>query len=133
MFDGSRHEARERAVSLLYESEIKDVSIDDVLTALSLPPEPYVGVLLESASKQRDRIDEELANAAEGWTVDRMAMVDRNILRVAVAELLTQADVPTAVIIDEAVELAKELSTDDSGRFINGILSTVASRVRSDA
>ena len=65
-----------------------------------------------------------------GWNLDRMAVVDRNVLRLAVAELLARPEVPTAVILNEAVELASAYSTDDSGRFVNGVLSTLAARIR---
>ena len=75
-------------------------------------------------------IDDLVGEAAIGWDLDRMAVVDRNVLRLATAELLACDDVPTAVILNEAVELASAFSTDDSGRFVNGVLATVAGRVR---
>jgi len=71
-----------------------------------------------------------VAAAAIGWDLGRMAVVDRNVLRLATAELLTCDDVPTAVILNEAVDLATAFSTDDSGRFVNGVLATVAKQVR---
>ena len=79
---------------------------------------------------RRTEIDALIADAAIGWELDRMAVVDRNVLRLAVAELLECPDVPTAVILNEAVELASAYSTDDSGRFVNGVLATLAEQVR---
>jgi N utilization substance protein B len=76
------------------------------------------------------RIDALLGEAAVGWELDRMPAVDRAVLRLAVYELLEEPGVPAAVVLDEAVALAGEYSTDDSGRFVNGVLATVASRVR---
>ena len=87
------------------------------------PPVPEYAVdLVEGVTGRRDRIDELLTTYAEGWTLDRMPAVDRNILRVAIYELLWRDDIPDAVAIDEAVDLAKELSTDESPRFVNGLL-----------
>ena len=80
-------------------------------------------------ARQAD-IDGLIGDAAIGWEVERMAVVDRNVLRLAVAELLDYPDVPTPVILNEAVELASAYSTDDSGRFVNGVLATLAERVR---
>ena len=79
---------------------------------------------------RRTEIDALIGDAAIGWDLDRMAVVDRNVLRLAVAELLACPDVPTAVILNEAVELASAYSTDDSGRFVNGVLATLAARIR---
>jgi N utilization substance protein B len=93
---------------------------------LAEPPiNDYTIALVEGVQDHRERIDEILARYAEGWTVDRMPDVDRAVLRLAVYELLWRADVPDAVAIDEAVELAKTLSTDESPRFVNGVLAQV--------
>jgi len=85
----------------------------------------YAVELVEGVASHRDRIDEILSTYAEGWTLDRMPGVDRGILRLGLYELLWRDDVPDAVAIDEAVELAKSLSTDDSPRFVNGILGRI--------
>jgi N utilization substance protein B len=79
---------------------------------------------------RRDEIDTLLTDHARGWTLERMPVIDRTVLRIATYELLARPDVPTAVVIDEAVELAKRFSTDDSGRFVNGMLSAIAKKVR---
>ncbi|HVX21791.1 MAG TPA: transcription antitermination factor NusB [Acidimicrobiales bacterium] len=127
----SRHQARERALSLLYEAELKGEEPTAVVAALPVPPDPFAASLVEAATARRSRADDLIAAASVGWPLDRMAVVDRLVLRLAVAELLDPDGPPVAVVIDEAVELAKTYSTDDSGGFVNGILSTVAAEVRS--
>ena len=86
--------------------------------------------LVEAVAARAAEIDGLVGGAAIGWDLDRMAVVDRNVLRLATAELLVCGDVPTAVILNEAVDLASAFSTDDSGRFVNGVLATVSTRVR---
>jgi N utilization substance protein B len=125
-----RHQARERALSLLYEAELKGERPSVVLGALMVPPDPYTVELLLVAEARQEEIDQLIDEAAIGWDLDRMAVVDRNVLRLAVAELLHSTEVPTAVILNEAVELASGYSTDDSGRFVNGVLATLATRLR---
>ncbi len=125
-----RHQQRERALSLLYEAELKGLGADQVLADLAVEPDPYVATLLEAAVSTRDEADARISAASVGWPMERMAVIDRLVLRLAVAELLS-ADRPSdAVILNEAVELAKTYSTDDSGAFVNGILSTIAAEVR---
>jgi N utilization substance protein B len=102
----------------------------EVLAALPAAPDPYAVVLVEGVQAQRQRIDALLSEAAVGWELGRMPVVDRAVLRVATYELLEQPEVPVAVVLDEAVALAAEFSTDDSGRFVNGVLATIADRVR---
>jgi N utilization substance protein B len=128
-----RHQSRERALTLLYEAELKGERPEDVLAALPMAPDPYVTTLVTEVGTRKGEIDSLVGEAAIGWDLDRMAVVDRNVLRLATAELLAFADVPTAVILNEAVELASAFSTDDSGRFVNGVLATVATRVRGSA
>ena len=125
-----RHQSRERALTLLYEAELKGESPSPVLAALPMAPDPYVTTLVTAVADRKDDIDTLIGDAAIGWDLDRMAVVDRNVLRLATAELLGEDDVPTAVILNEAVELASSFSTDDSGRFVNGVLATVAVKVR---
>jgi N utilization substance protein B len=125
----ARSKARKRAVDVLYESDLRDVdpvSTLDQRRALGDPPvHAYTAELVEGVRAHRDRIDAILTDYAEGWSLARMPDVDRAVLRLAVYELLWRADVPDAVAIDEAVELAKVLSTDDSPRFVNGVLARV--------
>ncbi|HEY0486282.1 MAG TPA: transcription antitermination factor NusB [Mycobacteriales bacterium] len=123
---GARGKARKRALDVLYESDLRGV--DPVATvadrmAQADPPVPgYTVELVEGVTARRARIDELIATYSEGWTLERMPPVDRNLLRVAIYELLWNDDVPDAVAISEAVELAKDLSTDESPRFVNGLL-----------
>ena len=91
-----------------------------------MAPDPYAVALVRTVEARQADIDGLIGAAAIGWEVDRMAVVDRNVLRLAVAELLEYPDVPTPVILNEAVELASAYSTDDSGRFVNGVLATLA-------
>jgi transcription antitermination protein NusB len=125
-----RSEARERALTLLYEAEAKSLSPADVLAALPVRPDPLAVALVEAVGQRSEEIDGLIAAHARGWSLERMAMTDRNVLRLGVAELLTQPETPTAVVLDEAVELAKRFGTDDSGRFVNGVLAAIARRVR---
>lgn len=125
-----RHSARERALSLLYEAELKREAPSAVLASLPVAPDPFAVALVESAEAHRGEADRLVSEASVGWPLDRMATVDRLVLRLAVAELLDQQGPPVPVVIDEAVELAKTYSTEESGRFVNGVLSTVAARVR---
>ena len=128
--EGPRHEARERALALLYEADLKAASPVDVLDALAVAPDPFAERLVRGAYEKLERIDALITDAAVGWELGRMPVLDRWILRIATYELLEEPEVPLAVAIDEAVELAKQYSTEDSGRFINGVLSTLAQRAR---
>ena len=125
----ARSKARKRAVDLLYESDVRGtdaVSTVAERVVLADPPiNDYTVVLVEGVCAQQARIDEILDTYSEGWSVQRMPDVDRAILRLGVFELLWCDDVPDAVAIDEAVELAKSLSTDESPRFVNGLLGRV--------
>jgi transcription antitermination protein NusB len=125
-----RHQQRERALSLLYEAELKGESPRAILAALPVTPDEYVCTLLTAADDTRAEADERIGAASVGWPIERMAVIDRLVLRLAVAELLDSDGPPMAVVIDEAVELVKTYSTDDSGSFVNGILSTIAAEVR---
>lgn len=114
---------------MLYESDVRAVDPIDTLAervALAEPPvNDYTIELVEGVQEHRARIDAILGEYAEGWTVERMPDVDRAVLRLGVYEVLWRTDVPDAVAIDEAVELAKTLSTDESPRFVNGVLARV--------
>ncbi|MEU6642955.1 transcription antitermination factor NusB [Saccharomonospora sp. NPDC046836] len=134
----SRHASRRRAVEFLYEGAQRSADPVTLLTERigSLDVDPisdYTISLVEGVAAQREHIDELLAEHAHGWTLSRMPPVDLAILRIGVYEMLWSADVPDPVAIDEAVGLAKELSTDDSPRFVNGVLGrigNIADRLR---
>ncbi len=130
MLPVARREARERALSLLYEAETKGVPPSQVLEDLPVPPHPFAADLVEGVGARLDDIDGLIAKHAIGWALDRMPAVDRAVLRMATYELLARPDVPTAVMLSEAVELAGSYSTDESGRFVNGVLSAIAAEVR---
>ena len=129
-----RHQARKRAVDLLFEAEARGltpVEVVDVRTALAetkpdvAPLHPYTVTVARGVNEHTAHIDDLITSHLQGWTLDRLPAVDRAILRVAVWELLYADDVPEPVAVDEAVELAKELSTDESPGFINGVLGQV--------
>ena len=124
-----RRAARERALELLYEAEAKGVAAGDVITALPVAPDAYASTLAIGVDDHADAIDAMLTEYAKGWTLDRMPAVDRALLRLATYELLHQREVPVGVVISEAVDLAAQFSTDDSSRFVNGVLSAIAKRV----
>jgi N utilization substance protein B len=126
----TRREARERALSLLYEAETKGISPDEVLSELPVPPDPFVTELVEGVGGAQAEVDELISTHAIGWALDRMPVIDRSLLRMGAFELLHLPDVPTAVVISEAVELAGQYSTDESGRFINGVLAKIAGVAR---
>jgi transcription antitermination protein NusB len=125
----ARSKARKRAVDLMYEADLRDIDAVGVLSeriaAADPPVNEYTVAIVEGTAEHRARIDEILAYYSEGWTIARMPALDRAILRLGIFELLWREDVPPAVVIDEAVELAKTLSTDESPRFINGVLARV--------
>lgn len=125
-----RRGARERALGLLYEADTKGCTGTEVLAALPMAPDEFAAALVRAVDEHHDRIDGLLAEHAKGWTVARMPALDRAALRMGTAELITRPDVPTAVVLNETVELASRFSTDDSGRFVNGLLAKIATEVR---
>lgn len=133
---GSRRDARRRALEILYEADLKERPVPTVLAAhLAADEQPpdYAVALVRGVHRNVARIDELITLHAKGWTLSRMPIVDRNLLRIGAHEILDVDDVPTAVAINEAVDLAKELSTDDSGRFVNGVLARIAEEAAPDA
>ena len=123
----ARSKARKRALDTLFEADQRDTDAaallaTQVTTALSPMPK-YAVEIVEGVLAHRERIDELLSTYSQGWTLDRMPAVDRAVLRIGVWELLYNPEVPPAVAIDEAVELASSLSTDESPAFVNGLLS----------
>ena len=133
MLQGSRREARERALELLYEAEAKGLQPTEVLLGLAITPDRFAVALVTGVGERLAELDGHIERLARDWTVERMPWVDRSILRLAAFELLARPDVPTGVILSEAVELAKRFSTEEAGRFVNGLLSNLAGQVRAEA
>jgi transcription antitermination protein NusB len=142
-----RRAARRLALDVLYEAEIRDLLPREAFAArreegwvVEIPDEEapgieeeptegaigYARVLIEGVQSHQAEIDMLITRYADRWAIQRMPVVDRNLVRIAVFELLFDDDVPVPVAINEAVELAKELSTEDSGRFVNGLLGRIA-------
>ena len=119
-------DARERALHLLYEATIKGVPATDILASQILEPEPLTRLIVEGVARDESRIDEMISNHLVGWTLARLSVLDKIILRIGVFELTSRSDTPKAVVMSEAVEMAKRFSTAESGRFVNGVLAAVA-------
>ena len=131
----ARTKARKRALDMLYQADLRGESMAAIVNAEAqrAAGEPdraaswlYAREIVDGVSDHRDEIDELIVNYAQGWTLERMPHIDRALLRLAAWEIIHNDEVPAAVAIDEAVELAKEYSTDDSGRFVNGVLGKIA-------
>jgi N utilization substance protein B len=132
-YNPSRRKSRRRALDVLYQADLREITpasvLADTLARMgSDVPEhmAYAADVVEGVASHLDRIDELIATYAEGWTLDRMPVVDRNLCRIGIFELLYRDDIDDAVAISEAVELAGELSTDGSPRFVNGLLGRIA-------
>ncbi|MBN9152675.1 MAG: transcription antitermination factor NusB [Microbacterium sp.] len=131
----ARTKARKRALDILFQADVRG---DDLATVLAAEArraanEParesswlYARDIVDGVIDHRDEIDEQITTFAKDWSLARMPAVDRAVLRIGTWEILHNDDVPTAVAIDEAVELAKEFSTDDSGAFVHGVLARIA-------
>lgn len=132
---GARTTAREAALQILYAFEAADEGLDHVIAQFwrETPgdPEgrPYADALVRGILQRKEQLDERITAASENWRVERMARVDRNVLRLGTYELVEQFEVPRAVIIDEAVELAKRFGAEESSKFVNGVLERVANDV----
>lgn len=124
----ARSKARKRALDFLYEAEIKKVKAVDLFKsrgASELSQEPYVFTLLTGVAEHLLKIDELITTYAQDWDMDRMPAIDRNILRIAIYEILWVEELDLKIACDEAVELAKSLSTDESSNYINGVLGRI--------
>ena len=131
----ARGKARKQALDLLYETDIRGTNLLETLVARDIPADgpdgrpirEYTRELVNGVSDNRRKIDELITTYAQGWDMDRLPAVDRNILRLGIYEILWSTSVPTSVAIDEALDLAKELSSDDSSKYIHGVLGRIAS------
>lgn len=126
----ARSKARKRALDLIFAAEARGLTAEALLSeqldAGDGPANEYTLTLVRGVHEQRYRLDEIISEYAKGWTIDRLPAVDRNVLRIGIYELLFSAEIPDAVAVSEAVNLVRELSTDDSPGFVNGVLAHVA-------
>ncbi len=130
--DDIRSTARERAVHFLYEAESREIEVDKILAAQVLGVDDLVVSLAKGTESRRKETDELISEFSHTWTIQRMPAIHRNVLRLAIYELLERHDVPVAVVINEAVQLVKRFSTEESGRYVNGVLSAISKRVRAN-
>ncbi len=125
----ARTKARKRALDVLFASELRGEApvqaLDAAIAEGDGPTNDYTAVLVRGVVEHQARIDELLSEYAQGWTLDRMPAVDRNVLRLGVYEMLYADDVPDAVAVSEAMSLVRDLSTDDSPAFVNGVLGSI--------
>jgi N utilization substance protein B len=121
-----RHHARERALEIFYEATIKERSVVTVLKELPVQPDPYTILVLTSAADHQERANELISRYSIDWPLERLAVVDRLVMTLAIGEMLMDDPPPVAVILDEAVELAKVYSTEGSASFVNGVLAACA-------
>jgi len=132
---GQRRRARERALQMLFQLDLAGGSPDEVFEPFWEGQETddegrvFAERLVRGVTAEKARLDRTIAAAAENWRVERMAVVDRNVLRLAVYELMHEDDTPGAVVIDEAIEIAKRFGSEQSGSFINGVLDAVNRRL----
>jgi N utilization substance protein B len=131
---GARHSGREAALQMLFQIEASGATADEAIElfwrsfAADADPEgkAYADACVRGVAGAREELDKHIADASAHWRVERMARVDRNVLRLGAWELAHRPDVPRAVVLDEAVELAKAFGTDDSSAFVNGVLNRIA-------
>lgn len=116
----------------MYEAQAKDLPPAAVLDELPIEPDPFAADLVRGVGDNLPAIDHLVSAHAIDWRLERMPVIDRTLLRLGTYELLRRPDVPVAVVISEAVELAKAYSTEESGRFVNGVLASIAAEVRGE-
>jgi N utilization substance protein B len=126
-----RRSARRHAVIVLYQQDLLRLGTEEALTRANDPTlDEYAMALVRGVGRNRDEIDDVLGKNVEGWSLQRLGVLERAILRLATYELLREPDVPSAVVIDEAVESAKRFCSDEAGSLVNGVLGAVAGSVR---
>jgi N utilization substance protein B len=139
---GARHSGREAALQMLFQIELSGASAEDAIALFwrsfddEADPEGrlYADEAVRGVAASLEDLDRQIAHASANWRIERMARVDRNVLRLGAWEIVHRRDIPRAVILDEAVELAKSFGTDDSSAFVNGVLNRIAETVgRKDA
>ncbi len=125
-----RHHSRERALEILYEASIKERPVASVLDDLPVRPDGYTVLILTSAASHEEQANELISRFSIDWPLERLALVDRLVMTLAIGEMLMDEPPPMAVILDEAVELAKVYSTEGSASFVNGVLAACAEHLK---
>lgn len=125
----ARSKARKRALDAIFQADLNEVAIATQSLGEDEIDQDYANTIIEGVKQNLVKIDEMISSSLKNWTIDRIPRVDRNILRLAVYELLFQKDVPVNVVISEAVNLAESLSTDDSASFVNATLATISKKI----
>lgn len=125
----ARSKARKRALDAIFQADLNEVAIATQSLGEEEIDQDYANTIIEGVKQNLVKVDEMISSSLKNWTIDRIPRVDRNILRLAVYELLFQKDVPVNVVISEAVNLAESLSTDDSASFVNATLATISKKL----
>lgn len=139
MGTGTRRRAREAALKILFQMDLSGTPAEEAIAAywdcfdLEAEGDEYAGVLVRGVAERLVDVDEAIRKASTRWRIDRMALVDRNVLRIGAYELLYLGDIPTRVALDEAIELGKRFGSEESGAFINGVLDRLAHQARDDS
>ena len=125
----ARNIARKRALDAIFQADLTNKPIVEIQDDTEIEDKKYSDILINGIKEHQVQIDSMISDSLTNWTIDRIPRVDRNILRVAVYELLFQKDVPVNVVISEAVKLAEDLSTDESASFVNGTLANISKKI----
>lgn len=125
----ARTKARKRALDAIFQADLNNKPITEIQDESDVEDKKYSDILINGINENQSQIDSLISDSLSNWTIDRIPRVDKNILRVAVYELLFQKDVPVNVVISEAVKLAEDLSTDDSASFVNGTLANISKKI----
>jgi N utilization substance protein B len=125
----ARSKARKRALDAIFQADLNNKPIIEIQDESDVEDKKYSDILINGIKENQTKIDSLISDSITNWTIDRIPRVDKNILRVAVYELLFQKDVPINVVISEAVKLAEDLSTDDSASFVNGTLANISKKI----
>ena len=125
----ARNKARKRALDAIFQADLTNKPIVEIQDDTEIEDKKYSDILINGIKEHQVQIDSMISDSLTNWTIDRIPRVDRNIIRVAVYELLFQKDVPVSVVISEAVKLAEDLSTDESASFVNGTLANISKKI----
>ncbi len=135
---GTRRRAREAALKILFQMDLANIPVEEALAAywecfdLEAEGDEYASVLVRGIAEELGGVDRAIKDSSIHWRLERMARVDRNVLRIGAYELIHCVDVPTRVVLDEAIELGKRFGSEDSGAFVNGVLDRLAQTARAE-